>query len=126
MAELMTIAEIHDFGVEIVYGYLQKEGHEIASVNTDLAMNPQIVARKDGLLQFIVVRTAVYPKKGTLDHQDRIKLVGHAIAAGARCYFASVGIANAAGTDDTELSQAEKGAGYHVAFDGIERLHVLQ
>ena len=121
----MTIAEIHDFGVEVVFGYLQKEGHEIVSVHTDPAMNPQIVAKKDGQLEFIVVRTAVYPEKGALDHQIRTKLINRALKAGAVCYFASVGIANASGTNDPEMSRAEKGAGFHVAYNGIELLHGL-
>ena len=119
----MTNAEIHDFGVEVVFGYLQKEGHEIVSVNTDPEMNPQIVSKKDGQLEFIVVRTAAYPKKGILDHQIRTKLIDHALKAGAVCYFASVGIANASGTNDAEMSRVEKGAGFHVAYNGIELLH---
>ena len=119
----MTSAEIHDFGVEVVFGYLQKEGHEIVSVDTDPEMNPQIVAKKDGQLEFIVVRTAVYPKKGALDQQTKIKLIDHTLRAGAVCYFASVGIANASGTNDAEMSRAEKGAGFHIAYNGIEILH---
>ena len=32
------------------------EGHEIVAVNTDPSVNPQIVAKKDGQLEFVVVR----------------------------------------------------------------------
>jgi methanogenic corrinoid protein MtbC1 len=59
-SELMTAAEIHDFGIEVVFNYLKKEGHEIVSVNTNVGVNPQVLAKKNGQLEFIVVRTACY------------------------------------------------------------------
>ena len=123
MTELMNIAEIHDFGVEVVFGFLQREGHEIVAVNTDPAINPQIVAKKDGQLEFVVVRTACYPAQGTLEPLGRAKCIEHADKSGAICYFASVGIANASGANDAEMACPVKGAGYHVAFKGIELLH---
>lgn len=123
MAELMNIAEIHDFGVEVVFGFLQREGHEIVAVNTDPAINPQIVAKKDGHLEFVVVRTACYPEQGMLEPLGRAKCIEHADKSGAICYFASVGIANASGANDAEMACPVKGAGYHVAFKGIELLH---
>ncbi len=123
MADQMTTAEIHNFGVEIVSGFLQKEGHEIIAVNTDLTANPQIVAKKDGQLEFVVVRTACYPDKGSLEFSTKSNCIEHAEKSGAICYFASVGIANASGTNDIEMARPVKGAGYHVAFNGIELLH---
>ena len=123
MADQMTKAEIHDFGVEVVFGFLQREGHEIVAVNTDPSVNPQIVAKKDGQLEFVVVRTACYPDKGLLDPSNKISCIEHAEQSGAICYFASVGIANAAGTNDVEMALPVKGAGYYVAFNGIELLH---
>lgn len=44
--ELMSQAEIHDFGVEIVFVCIKKEGYTIEAVNTDPSKNPKIVARK--------------------------------------------------------------------------------
>ena len=123
MADLMTKAEIHDFGVEVVFGFLQKEGHEIVAVNTDLSVNPQIVAKKQGQLEFVVVRTDCYPAKGALDPTIRDMCIERALAANAICYFASVGIANSSGTNEAEMSLPIKGAGYYVAFNGIELLH---
>ena len=118
--ELMTPADIHDFGVEVVFGYLQKNGHEIVAVNTKIGMNPQIVARKNGQLQFIVVRTACYPGKGEIESEH---IAMHCIAEAdkhkAICYFASVGIANANGKTDEEMSKPKKGVGFHVAFEGL-------
>ena len=44
--QLMTADEIHDFGVEVVFDQLKKEGYEMQSVNTKVGINPQIVAKK--------------------------------------------------------------------------------
>ena len=121
MAEVMTKAEIHDFGVEVVFGFLQKEGHEIVGVNTDLSVNPQIVTKRDDRLAFIIVRTECYPAKGMLDAASKTLCIQRALEVGAVCYFASVGIANSTGTNDEEMSLPVKGAGFHVAFEGLER-----
>ncbi len=122
LLQLMSPAEIHDFGVEIVFGYLKREGHEILAVNTDPTINPQVVAKKDGQLEFIVVRTACYPGRGALEGPERMACTKHAEESKALCYFASVGIANASGSTDAELASPVKGAGFHAAFEGLELL----
>ena len=121
--DLMTKAEIHDFGIEVVVNFLKTEGHEIVDVNTDLAMNPQVVAKKNGKLEFVVVRTACYPSKGQIEN-DHIALhcIERADSHGAACYFASVGIANSSGDDGSQMSVPVRGAGFYVAFDGLEIL----
>ncbi len=102
------------------FGHLKKEGYEILSVNTDRTMNPQIVVKKDGQLAFIVVRTACYPNKGVIESGElELKLIDHADKKGAICYFASVGIANAEGQNDEEMSRPVKGAGFHVSYEGL-------
>ena len=123
MAELMTEAEIHDFGIEVVVGFLRREGHEIVEVHTKLGVNPQIAARKDGQLEVVVVRTACYPAKGALDASLKASHIAHAEKCGAICYSASVGIANSSGKTDAEMAIPIKGAGYYVSFSGIELLH---
>lgn len=121
--ELMTIAEIHDFGVEVVFNYLKKEGHEIVSVNTDIEVNPQIVAKKNGQLEFIIVRTACYPSKGQVENdQVAARCASHAHKNKAICYFASVGIANANAKNDSEMAIPVKGAGFYVSFEGLQTL----
>lgn len=118
--ELMTAAEIHDFGIEVVFNYLKKEGHEIVSVNTDVGVNPQVIAKKNGQLEFIVVRTACYPSKGQIENdQIASQCIAHADKLKATCYFASVGIANANGKSDAEMAVPLKGAGFHVSFEGL-------
>jgi hypothetical protein len=118
---LMNLDEIHDFGVEIVFTYMQKEGFEILRVNTDRSFSPQIVARKDGQRAHVTVRTACYPDKGAIESFEAAsRLFEHAKAENAICYFASVGIANAEGTTDEEMSVPVRGAGFIAAFEGLQ------
>lgn len=126
--ELMTPADIHAFGVEILYKQLEKDGWVIdsADVLADLKTEPQLVAKKEGELAFFVVRTDVHPKRGRFEEGMEAfeTLVRHAKAHGASCYFASVGIANAEGTTDEEMSVPVKGVGYNVQFDGLIRMEL--
>ena len=116
----MTDDEIHDFGVEVVFNQLRKEGYAIQDVNTKTGTNPQIIAKKGAELLFIAVRTACYPDKGRLEDFVRLQMVEHAKMHGAVPYFASVGIANANAASDEEMSVPVKGAGFYVAYEGIE------
>ena len=124
----MTPADIHAFGVEILYKQLEKDGWVIdsADVLADLKTEPQLVAKKEGELAFFVVRTDVHPKRGRFEEGMEAfeTLVRHAKAHGASCYFASVGIANAEGTTDEEMSVPVKGVGYNVQFDGLIRMEL--
>jgi hypothetical protein len=117
--EQMSIEEIHEFGIEIVFNQLKKEGYEIQSVNTDLGMNPQIIAKKGSQLAFIAVRTACYPEKGQLEESVHFQMIEHADKHSAIPYFASVGIANADGTTAAEMAIPIKGSGFHVAYEGM-------
>lgn len=124
--ELMSAADIHAFGVEIVYKQLEKDGWVIqsADVAADIRTEPQIVASKDGELAFFVIRTGVYPGRGRFEEGQEAfnTLVRHAAEHGASCYFASVGIANSNGTTDEEMSVPVKGVAYNVQFDGLIRM----
>ena len=123
--ELMTEADVHAFGVEIVFKQLEEAGWVIqsADVFVDREMHPQIIAHKDGETGYFVVRTAIYPGRGRIEgekvfrHQVRL-----ALDHGATCYFASVGIANSQGKTDEEMMLPVKGVAYHVAFDGLVKM----
>ena len=115
----MTPEEIHQFGIEIVHGQLIKDGYEIKGVYTEVGKNPQIVAEKDDRLAFIAVRTACYPEKGQLEEGVHFKMIEHAAHFKAIPYFASVGIAAAEAKTEVERSIPIKGAGFHVAYEGL-------
>jgi hypothetical protein len=126
--ELMTTADIHAFGVEIVFRQLEKDGWVIESADAlaDLGTQPQIVARKEGETAHFIVRTAVYPDRGRFDEGQEAfeRLVRDAMNAGASCYYASVGIANSEGETEEEMAVPVKGVAYHVAFDGLVRMEL--
>lgn len=126
----MSPADIHAFGIEIVFKQLEKDGWIIqsADVEADLATEPQIVAQKDGELAFFVVRTGVYPGRGRFDEGQVAfdTLVKHALAHGASCYFASVGIANSNGTTEEEMSVPLKGVAFNIQFDGLIRMSLAE
>ena len=123
--EMMTEMDIHAFGVEIVFKQLEEAGWAIESTDVlaDRESHPQIIANKDGETGFFVVRTGMYPERGRIEGEDVFqKLVRHAKAHGASCYFASVSIANSEGKSEEEMSVPVKGVAYHVAFDGLVKM----
>jgi hypothetical protein len=123
--ELMTEADIHAFGVEIVFKQLEEAGWTVdsADVYADRETHPQIIANKDGETGFFVVRTAMHPGRGRIEGEEAFqRLVRHASAHGASCYFASVGIANSEGETEEDMAVPVKGVAYHVAFDGLVRM----
>lgn len=126
--ELMTAADIHAFGIEIVYKQLETDGWyiESADVFADVNSEPQIVAKKDGELAFFIIRTDVYPNRGRFEGGMDVyqTLVKHAKAHGASCYYASVGIANSEGKTDEEMSVPLKGVAYNVEFDGLVKMEL--
>ena len=85
----MSPEEIHNFGVEIVFNQLKKDGYEVESVNTKIGVDPQIIAKKDGILAFIAVRTAGYPEKGKLEKSVHFQMMENAKKFKAIPYFAS-------------------------------------
>jgi hypothetical protein len=127
--ELLTIAEIHHFGVEIVCSRMQMEGFEIIGVNPSPTLTPQIVARRSGQFCFVIVRTDVYPNKGKLANDDEFFYnLKHAEKNGAVCYFASVGICNAAGADardNEKMRLPVKGADFYVEYEGLKIMTTL-
>jgi hypothetical protein len=92
-------------------------------------MTPQIVARKNGRLCFVVVRTDVYPNKGRLsDDREVFYNLEHAERNDALCYFASVGICNSAAAeagDEKAMGVPVREGGFYVDFDGLKVLTTL-
>jgi hypothetical protein len=124
----MTPADIHAFGIEIVFKQLEKDEWQIESADAlaDLKSEPQIVASKLGERAFFIVRTDVYPKRGRFEEGNDVyeTLVRHAKAHGASCYFASVGIANSEGKTEEAMSVPVKGVAYNVEFNGLVQMEL--
>lgn len=115
----MSPEEIHNFGIEVVSNYLKKDGYEIISVNGELGFNPQIIATKNGSKAFVVTRTACYPNNGILEDSTHFEMINFAEKHNATPYFASVGICNAEGKNEEEMSLPIKGGGFFVSYNGM-------
>lgn len=119
----MSDDEIHEFGINIVLDNIRENGFTISVVQTNRKLNPQIIAKNHEQLFHILVRTACYPNKGKIESKELcFQLLQGAVNNSAFCFVASIGIANANGTTDLEMSTPLRGAGFYVAYDGIEEL----
>lgn len=127
--EILTKEQIHHFGIEIVYSWMQNEGFEILGVNPAMTVTPQIVARRNGRLCFVVVRTVFYPDRPTLaDDREFFYNLDHAEKNNALCYFAGVRLCNAAAADagdEKGMSLPVKGADFYVEYEGLKIMTTL-
>jgi hypothetical protein len=128
--EILTKAEIHHFGIDIVQSQMQQDGFEILGVNPSITVTPQIVARKNGRLCFVVVRADFYPNRASLadDHEFFYNL-DHAEKNNALCYFAGLRLCNARAADrgDEEgMSLPVKGADFYVEYEGLKIMTALE
>jgi hypothetical protein len=127
--QILTRAEIHHFGVEIVCNQMHVDGFEIVGVNPSPTITPQIVARTNGQLCFVIVRTDFYPNKGKLaSDAEFFYNLKHAEENSAICYFAGVGLCNAAAADagdEKNMGRPVKGADFYVEYEGLKIMTTL-
>ena len=127
MREAMTEAEIHRLGVQIVSDELQSEGWTILDINVNPEVNPQIIARKNGTLGHVLVRTARHPKKGAVEDSCTVqRCLERASTLRAVCYFAGLRVSHAEASlrgDEKHRGIPIKGEGILVAYSGLEELH---
>ena len=126
MREAMTEAEIHRLGVHIVREELQQEGWIILDINVNPKINPQIIARKNGILGHVLVRTARHPNRGAVEN-DHVaeRCMEHASQNNALCYFAGLRVSHAEAVrlqDERAMGFPFKGEGVLVAYSGLEEL----
>lgn len=119
----LTAEEIILFGLRHSYGRLIKDGFSVLSVRQEPDIDPQIVAKKDEQLYFIVVRTDIYPHRGEMPSISRIQqLRAHAEKHQAICKFISIGLTNAKALTETEKSRFYKGGEFLVDYSGLQEL----
>ena len=120
--KIMTSQEIHDFGIEIASGLLEKEGYEIQTVNNELGLDPQIIAKKENQSAYIAIRTGCYPGEGQLEESDHSKMKVLAELEGAVPFFVSVGIANSDSKTEEGMSIPVRGAGFNAKWSGLIKI----
>ncbi|MGQ1889323.1 hypothetical protein ACT29H_02675 [Thermophagus sp. OGC60D27] len=117
--QLLGEEDLHFLGIKVVYKDLVDNGYDVLNVRKETDVDPQIVARQNGKLVFVVVRTATFPNMGVLTPRVAARVSNHARKHGATCFFAGVGIANANGNNDEEMSQPEINGEYYINYKGL-------
>ncbi len=110
--------ELHELGIKWVYKHIKDE-YEILSVNIEFEKNPQILARKDEDMYFIVVKTSTYPDLGSLSPIAAEEIIKHADKHKAKILFAHVGVANADAKDESGMAFPEKDGQYYINYNGL-------
>ena len=118
--QVMGPEDLHFLGIKVVYKDLVDKGYEVLNVRRESDVDPQILARHNGKMLFIVVRTAAYPDMGVLTPRVAARVSAHAQKHEALCYFASVGIANAHGDSEKEMSKPEVDGEYYINYKGLQ------
>jgi hypothetical protein len=116
----MTNEELHFLGIKVVYKDLVDKGYEVLNVRKELNVEPQILARRNAQYVMVVVKTERYPHMGHLLPAVAADVRRLAQKHQAICYFASVGIANANGETEEQLSQPVMGGEYYINYDGFK------
>ncbi|MDE5420313.1 hypothetical protein L3049_20155 [Labilibaculum sp. DW002] len=114
----LTGEELHELGIKWVYKHIKDE-FKILSVNIEFEKNPQILAKKNDELHFIVVKTSTYPDLGSLTPSAAEEIIKHADKHKAKILFANVGVANADTKDEKEMQYPLKGGQYYINFTGL-------
>lgn len=115
----MNLEELHFLGIKVVYKDMVDKGYEVLNVRKELDVNPQILAKKDDKFVLVVVKTGFYPDMGIILPEviEQVRELG--IKREADCFYASVGIANANGQTEEEMSRPVVGGEFYINYKGL-------
>ena len=122
---LLSVEEVHAFGIDMIVPYMEKEGVTIESVNRDLRTNPQLIGQSWGSPAFFYVRIDLYPNKVTLTNAQFKQRLAWADKHRATAFFTSVGLAFINYPDkppvknNVDMRLPFRNAGFPTAYDGI-------
>lgn len=116
----LNFDELHLLGIKVVYKHLIDNGYNVLATRNNINENPQIFATLNNQRYAIVVRTARYPKMGVLQPKTAAEVLLQMQKNNALCLFASVGIANADGDNETEMAEPNKDGHYIINFKGLQ------
>jgi hypothetical protein len=121
MAEgrIMNLEELHFLGIKVVYKDLVDQGYEVLNVRKELDVNPQILAKKDDQYHMVVVKTGYYPEMGIILPEVIAQVKGLGQKHNAKCWYASVGIANANGETEEEMAKPQVDGEFYINYKGL-------
>jgi hypothetical protein len=121
----MSDWELHDFAIQIVRSYLEKQGKKVFSAQSSLHIDPSIWFEENDRPCWVVVRADRYPKKHAA-RPDNLEDIKRSCAEISRVgFFASVTVASAddpSDSADENVLPLYRGHGLLVRFEGLEPL----
>jgi hypothetical protein len=119
----MTDWELQDFAVQIVRGYLEKNGKKLMSWHGNPSVDPSIWFVGDNGPEWIVVRAIRYPQKIANPPKNWRQIAESCARIGKAGHFASVSVANADDAFDRTGTTAAiplwRGHRMLASFDGL-------
>ena len=119
----MSDWELHDFAIQVVRSYLEKESKEVFSAQSSLHVDPSIWFKDGGKPCWVVVRAGRYPAKNA-NRPTNLENIKESCAKMSHTgFFASVTVAAArdpSDSEDKEIRPLYRGHGMHVRFEGLE------
>ena len=88
--DLMTKEELHDFGVEVVAGYLKQNGYKIHEYHPMYGMYPSIVAENKKEVIAVIVQSDVAPNVPEIKLTDKFGIIGYCNGFKTKPCYASV------------------------------------
>lgn len=122
---LMTEAELHALGIELIVPGLAEEHFVVESVDKNPARPVQVIGTRWGLPAVIAIRTACHPATGGLSEDDFFRLLEFVNEKGGLPCFAGVGLECVGYPDGTEvLDKADRdrpirGGRFQVEYKGL-------
>ena len=122
---LMTEAELHALGVDLLLPLLENERFTVETVDRSPSQLVQVTGRRWTLPGVIAVRAACYPERGELTRDEFHRLLEAAREAGGLPFFARLGLACIAYPDGTEVTDEGdrgrpiRGGRFRLDFDGL-------
>ena len=89
--DLMTEKELLTFAMEVVYKYeIEPNGYDIIAATDEVGKMPNFALKRDGAVSFIIVEAAIMPKMPALEQGAMTRILEHAKAYNAECYYAPI------------------------------------
>lgn len=122
---LMTEAELHALGVDLLVPLLGNDGFTVETVDRSPSHLVQFTGRRWRWPGVIAVRVACFPERGDLTLDEFYRLLEAARTVGGLPFFASVGLICVAYPDGTEVTNVEdrgrpfRGARFQLDYNGL-------
>jgi hypothetical protein len=122
---VMSDWELHDFAIQVIRLYLEKQGKKVFSAQSSLHIDPSIWFESDNIPHYVVVRADRYPKQKAQRPTNLADIKQSCAAMSQSGFFASVTVANADDPFDPSgkiITPLYRGQAMIVNFERLEPL----